>query len=172
MIDKKLSDLPLVTTLPLDPDSLLLVSEDDGAGNKTSKAIKFSDLQAAAGPGSWIAPTLNAGWVDPPLPWAPAGYKKDNNGRISLRGLLNYSGAGGVYNIAFTLPVAHRPQYNMRFAVPFFYGGTGSITSFNNWHHATVCVFQNGDVTLIYTPGTAPLPDITIDLASVQFDIV
>ncbi len=56
----------------------------------------------------WTAPTLQNSWVDFGSGFAPAGYYKDPDGRVYLRGLVK----DGTDNATiFTLPEGFRPAY-------------------------------------------------------------
>lgn len=55
---------------------------------------------------NWIAPTFQNGWINYGGDYELAGYKKDADGYIVLRGLIK----NGTINVAaFTLPVGYRP---------------------------------------------------------------
>lgn len=58
---------------------------------------------------NWIAPTLGAGWTNAsPTNRTVAGYRKDQFGRVQLRGYLG-GGSWGYPNYVFTLPAGYRP---------------------------------------------------------------
>jgi hypothetical protein len=57
---------------------------------------------------AWQAPPLINGWLNYGASYNPAGYFKDKNGVVHLRGLVR-SGVTGV--AIFTLPAGYRPQY-------------------------------------------------------------
>jgi hypothetical protein len=60
----------------------------------------------ATQPGSWIAPTLENGWVNFGGEWTPAGYIKDALGFVHIQGTIK-SGTSG--KAAFVLPAGYRP---------------------------------------------------------------
>lgn len=64
------------------------------------------DLWVDTSTPTWTAPSLGNNWVDYGSPYAPAGYYKDANGIVHLRGCIR-SGTGAV--AAFTLPTGYRP---------------------------------------------------------------
>ncbi len=57
---------------------------------------------------AWTAPTLMNGWVNYGGVYNPAGYFKDVNGIVHLRGLLHF---GTVASPVFVLPPGYRPAY-------------------------------------------------------------
>lgn len=62
----------------------------------------------------WIAPTLTNGWVNFGGTFAPAGYYKDKQGQVHLRGLIK---SGTIPSVAFTLPAGYQPPLDGIFAV-------------------------------------------------------
>ena len=85
---------------------------------------------------AYTAPTLLNGWANF-VGWAAAGYTKDNQGLVHLKGLLK-DGVTAVGTPIFKLPVGYRPSENRVFSVATF-NGTSLI-------HARVDVGSNGDV--------------------------
>ncbi len=61
---------------------------------------------------SWIAPALINSWANYGSGYNPAGYFKDSQGIVHLRGLVK-SGTGTI----FTLPAGYRPAYRMLYGV-------------------------------------------------------
>lgn len=60
---------------------------------------------------AWVAPSYLNSWVDyGGGVFAPAGYFKDKNGIVHLRGLMKAGTCGAP---AFTLPVGYRPAYRL-----------------------------------------------------------
>lgn len=57
-------------------------------------------------PGVWNAPTLLNGWVNYGVGHLPAGYMRDRDGIVVLRGLIQ---SGTVSAAAFALPPGYRP---------------------------------------------------------------
>lgn len=57
----------------------------------------------------WISPTLTATWVNYGLGYAPAGYYRDANGIVHLRGMVKDGAAPTT--VLFQLPVGYRPEY-------------------------------------------------------------
>lgn len=80
----------------------------------------------------FIAPTLTNSWVNFGGVRNPAGYYKDANSRVYLRGVVK---SGTVGNAAFTLPAGYRPANTELFAVV------------SNDLFGAVNVLSNGDVT-------------------------
>jgi hypothetical protein len=76
----------------------------------------------------WIAPTLLNGWTNIGDPFAPAGYKKDGNNIVKLRGLIvGGSTTAGLTGKLWLLPDGFRPTKDLVFFVPSGAGGIGSI---------------------------------------------
>lgn len=87
---------------------------------------------------AWTAPTLGTNWAT--LSGNDAGYTKDANRFVHLRGVVKATGAA---TTAFTLPASYRPEQEtifltMRYpgATPFVIGfvivrTTGSVEPFN-----------------------------------------
>lgn len=59
---------------------------------------------------SWTAPTLLNSWTNYNSTYSPAGYFKDKNGIVYIRGLVK---GGTLATTVFTLPAGYRPQYSM-----------------------------------------------------------
>lgn len=70
----------------------------------------------------WQAPPLELSWTNLGGDHTPAGYRRDREGRIHLRGRLTRRAAKvavrGLPSVIFTLPEDHRPRYRHRFPVP------------------------------------------------------
>jgi hypothetical protein len=171
MIDEKVSQLP-ATTLPLNTDSLLYVSEDDGAGNYTSKKIKVSDF--LVGGGAWAALALNANWTEVGAPDSPALYLNDGS-NVSVRGKLSYditTGGSGANKVISTLPVGSRPSKPIRFVCFYAYSMSGTFTGFTSNINATVEVQTNGDIVLLNVSSAGgSATAVQIDLSPIQFPI-
>ncbi|RYU92752.1 Kelch repeat-containing protein [Emticicia agri] len=87
---------------------------------------------------NFIAPTLLNGWVNYNTPtYVPAGYYKDVEARVHLRGSIKF-GTSTSGTVLFTLPVGYRPSEVMMFAVT-----TTSLAL------GRVDIFPNGDVKVI-----------------------
>ncbi len=73
------------------------------------RAVGKSDVQAAAD--SWNTPTLLGNFNNYSGSWSQAGYRKDNDGLVHLRGLIGCSGGfvTGQANPIFVLPPGYRP---------------------------------------------------------------
>lgn len=56
---------------------------------------------------SWTAPTLLSGWADYGGDYGPAGYFRDKEGIVHLRGVVT----GSLGTVIFVLPVGYRPAY-------------------------------------------------------------
>jgi len=63
---------------------------------------------------SWIAPTLLNSWVNYGSAFSIAGYYKDSNGIVHLRGLVKN---GSNTTVIFQLPAGYRPEYRTLNAV-------------------------------------------------------
>ena len=62
----------------------------------------------------WVAPSLQSGWVNYANGFNPAGYFRDKQGIVHLRGLVR---AGVVGQGIFGLPVGYRPEFRELHAV-------------------------------------------------------
>lgn len=90
--------------------------------------------ESVRGEADWTAPTLLNSWVNFGAGTATAGYQKDANGFVHIRGLVkNGSGLG---TVVFTLPVGYRPALRMHFgsasnaAFGYFYvENTGDVVA-------------------------------------------
>jgi hypothetical protein len=80
---------------------LLLLSE----GIVGSTAINYTP--------AWVAPTFAGTWANFGSGNLPAGYMKDANGFVHLRGAI---ATGTINTTAFTLPAGYRPSLNVNFA--------------------------------------------------------
>jgi hypothetical protein len=67
---------------------------------------------------AWTAPTFSGTWVNFGAPYASAGYMKDAEGRVWLRGMVKDGAAGSTI---FQLPVGYRPPFQL--TVPVIAGG-------------------------------------------------
>ena len=85
----------------------------------------------------YTAPTLLNSWVNFGGTWATAGYAKDDQGVVRLKGLLK-DGITALGTSIFKLPVGYRPSEDRVFSVATF-NGVSLI-------HARVDVASNGDV--------------------------
>lgn len=63
---------------------------------------------------TWIEPTLQNGWVNYGIGWAIAGYYKDKQGMVHVKGMLKSGTVGSSYAV-FTLPVGYRPAEGLIF---------------------------------------------------------
>ena len=66
--------------------------------------------------GAWIAPTLVNSWVDFGSSYETAGYQKESNGTIRLKGKVK-SGTVAYQTAVFTLPAGFRPSLIQTFPV-------------------------------------------------------
>lgn len=60
----------------------------------------------------WQAVTYLNAWTSYGSTYAPAGYRKDSQGRVHLRGLV---ASGTIGTAIFSLPVGYRPVYRVLF---------------------------------------------------------
>lgn len=88
----------VVTVMQSGP-SLLVLGTNGGAGQATAPA---------AGDADWIAATYQNGWTTYGGEYAPAGYRKDAEGWVHLRGLVKSGTMGAAI---FTLPTGYLPAY-------------------------------------------------------------
>lgn len=105
----------------------------------------WQQLKLAGGLDSWTAPTLLNSWANSNQGagmYSPAGYYKDQNGRVHIRGMIA-GGASG--STAFTLPAGYRPE----FRVPAVTYGLNSTTP----QACMIEVLTDGSVNVV-TPGT------------------
>lgn len=80
-------------------------------GLATTDAPTFAGLTVPAGAivqESWIGPALQNSWVNYGAGLANAGYAKDSQGYVTLRGVLK-DGTTTAGILLFTLPVGYRP---------------------------------------------------------------
>ncbi len=85
----------------------------------------------------YTAPTLLNSWVNFSGSWAAAGYAKDDQSVVRLKGLLK-DGITALGTPIFKLPVGYRPSENRIFSVATF-NGVSLI-------HARIDVAPDGDV--------------------------
>lgn len=122
------------------------------SGGKTGTVI--FDNQTGKNIEDWTAPVLANNWVNYDAGTDPAGYRKDFNNRVQLRGWLK---DGSVNNPMLVLPAGYRPSYTSQFIVPAW---TGSVRTF-----AVVDVNTAGSVTN-YTVGGI---GVWLDLSGISF---
>jgi hypothetical protein len=67
-----------------------------------------------ASTGTWTAPTLINGFANFGAPFLVAGYMKDAQGFVHLRGLIANAGAEADGVVAFVLPAGYRPSATVR----------------------------------------------------------
>jgi len=79
----------------------------------------------------WIAPTFLNGWINYENGYNPAGYFKDINGVVHIRGLVR---DGSVDVPIFSLPSGYRPQNSEGFVV------------WSSSSHIQITVMPNGDI--------------------------
>lgn len=79
-------------------------------------ASKISLVGANLGDSAWTAPTLLNSWVNFGGAFANAGYRKDANGFVHLRGLIK-SGTTTGGTVLFNLPAGYRPSAGVVFPV-------------------------------------------------------
>jgi hypothetical protein len=98
---------------------------------------------------TWIAPTFTNGYSDVGSTWATAGYRKDRDGIVHLKGMVTAT----ANNNAFQLPAGFRPAANRKFVSAGVAGEGG----------AAVVVTAGGNVTCYRAT------DGTVDLSCVSF---
>jgi hypothetical protein len=129
----------LTSYIPTIGDRVLLSRDSGGTW------IVIGKLAESSTPAVWVAPTLENGWSNFGGAWVPAGYMKDSNGIVHLRGLLR-PGTMVAGTPIFTLPTGFRPVSNEMFPVASYLGGTGYVGG-------TTEVYPNGQVRVL-TGGT------------------
>jgi hypothetical protein len=96
----------------------------------------------------YVAPTLLNSFTNTGGAWETAGYRKDADGTVRLKGMIQ----AAADNVAFTLPVDFRPAAQKIFPIV---GSTGA--------HGSVIVAASGNVTCFRSS------DTTLSLATVVF---
>jgi hypothetical protein len=81
---------------------------------------------------SWHNATLGHGWKRYGPTYAPAGYTKDANGIVHLKGGISGGSSG---TTAFVLPRGYRPSHDLGLPVYTYIGTEGSLS-----------IYPNGDV--------------------------
>lgn len=108
--------------------------------NWAADQVAFEQAVAAAlAPPTWLAPSFTNSWVNSGTGTQTAGYWKDANGTVHLRGTIK-SGTNGTS--AFTLPAGYRPLLSEYFLI-LMSGGVGEVV-----------VAADGTVTVINLTGT------------------
>lgn len=109
----------------------------------------------AQAPVAFTAPTLTNSWVNYGTGnHRVAGYRRNPDGTIELRGLIKL-GTAGIAAPAFTLPVGYRPSQ-----IEIF-------TGFSNTGHARIDVYEDGKVCVMsYTTGGS---NAFVSLAGIRF---
>lgn len=93
---------------------LLAVHSEVAAGDKCLRVANGATLFPWIDIGSGGAPAFANGWVNFGAPYSNAGFRKDDAGRVHLRGAIKT----GTVNLAmFTLPAGFRPAAETRFAI-------------------------------------------------------
>lgn len=93
---------------------------DSGDGNKLKRKNSSGTVTTVEGGGggtgeaTWTAPTLSGAWVNYGGAFSTAGYRKDSNGVVHLRGVVK---SGTIGTAIFTLPAGYRPSMDMIFPV-------------------------------------------------------
>lgn len=78
--------------------------------------IAVDDVELAGPFDPWHAFSYSNNWASYGSGYVGAGYTKDPNGRVHLRGLIKRaSGVAGAGETMFTLPAGYRPSASMRF---------------------------------------------------------
>jgi len=108
-----------------------------GGGASVARYWQSGARKEEQPPLAYTAPTLLNSWVNFGGTWATAGYAKDDQGVVRLKGLLK-DGITALGTPIFKLPVGYRPSEDRVFSVATF-NGVSLI-------HARVDVAPNGDV--------------------------
>lgn len=130
-------------------------------------AVAMADVLQPAMIGAWQAPALAAHVTEDIS--NPAGYALDLPNRVSLKGLVTYTGTAVVVNaLLFTLPAGYRPQYPMRFIC--YFSCPVEFTAFTDASAFSVIVNTDGTVCIPEYPGDGVgLSSLTLDLSSISF---
>lgn len=100
---------------------------------------------------SWIAPTLAASWANVGGTSRVAGYRRNQNNQVWLRGLIS-GGTTTDSTTLFTLPAGYRPSATEKFSVD------------NNGTHAEVAIFSDGTVKIFGVTS-----NVQLSLAGISF---
>ncbi len=92
----------LITFSPYQPIRSSEINENFGK-LETGEGIDWSAQNQA-----WVAPTLLNSWANYSTTFSEAGYFKDKNGMVHLRGLVK-DGTASAGTAIFTLPTGYRP---------------------------------------------------------------
>lgn len=107
-----------------------VTAADDPANKRTLVTIPGGDT-------AWTAPTLLNSWANFGSVFNPAGYRKDSNGFVHLRGLIK-NGTTTAGTPIFALPAGYRPAFTNIFSTvsndlfgEVRVGGAGDSTGYN-----------------------------------------
>jgi hypothetical protein len=123
---------------------------------KTENVIGIDDYAIAAQE-AWLPLTLLNGWVANGSGFANAGYRKNNNGEVEIRGLIK-SGSVANGSIIATLPVGYRPATNRMYLVQSY--DTGSAFSRIIIEATGNIVVYEGKNTMLSLDGIPPIPTV------------
>ncbi|EQC50352.1 hypothetical protein M899_2545 [Bacteriovorax sp. BSW11_IV] len=87
--------------------NVVIIANYNGTGNSVIESVEIHKIPTLE---SWQSPTFQNSWTNYNNGYSPAGYYKDNNGIVHLRGLIT----GGTFvTCAFTLPTGYTPAYRI-----------------------------------------------------------
>ena len=89
------------------PNSNWLLIAVKNGDTASQRGLKFMPTNSVLR--TWIAPTFTDNWVNYDNTYNHAGYYKDSENRVHLRGLVKNGSTGSDYDI-FILPVGFRPE--------------------------------------------------------------
>lgn len=167
LMDELIAGVPTFLRTTVDADGRNVATADSGVveGSPTTIRITFADnipavdVQAvidAHVPGQSVAeligeagvtPILLNGWVDFGPNWSTAGYVKDGQNIVHLKGLIK-SGIIADNTVLFNLPAGYRPTQRLVFPIAFAASGIDLI-------HGRVDVKVNGDVVVLTVTANA-----------------
>jgi hypothetical protein len=94
---------------PVAPLSMFLYRLDTGVLEVQKSGVGWVPYRAPAAD-VWNPPALQNGWVDYGNGYAPAGYTRNSDGWVLLRGLIRFGNTADFTKL-FTLPAGYRPQW-------------------------------------------------------------
>lgn len=124
-------------------------------------SVRFRDDGEA-----WVAPTLLTQFANYTGYGSPAGYRKDANGRVLLKGLVRRTGAGNAVNI-FQLPATHAPANTAQIFRVYGYNVTDGVA----WGVATVESVRVDASGYVFMNATVAGKTYDVDLSAISFDV-